>query len=170
MSFFKNYIFIWILILGACSKPLPQLPSNKGETEQSTQAKSLLLINSSLAQKEDSILRIYASSHDQGLKKCNVGFWYRLVKETNGEQIKNKERFHYFWKVKLMDGTKINEQFGSAIMGHKEIIVGLEECLKLMHKGDSACVLIPSYLAYGRKGKGQIAPYTSIICEVKLLK
>jgi len=70
----------------------------------------------------------------------------------------------------LLDGKKLEETVNRFVVGKKQMVVGLEEGLKLMHGGDSAAFIIPWYLGYGMKGNAPlIAPYTSIIYKIKLL-
>ena len=157
------------IVVFSCGKPSPQLPSNKGETVESKEANVLLQHNLQLAQKEDSILKHYVSSQDVAFSKSELGFWYRIQTKTQGSMLHDKDSCRFLLKLSLMDAQVVREEERSAVLGRKELLKGLEEGLKLMHKGEKAMFIIPWYLAYGRKGNGaEIPPYTSICCQVDL--
>ena len=81
----------------------------------------------------------------------------------------DKDSCRFLLKLSLMDAQVVREEERSAVLGRKELLKGLEEGLKLMHKGERAMFIIPWYLAYGRKGNGaEVPPYTSICCQVDL--
>ena len=66
-------------------------------------------------------------------------------------------------------GKLLKTEEKQVVIGKKQLIVGLEEGLKLMNRGDSATFIIPWYLAYGMKGDGSLIPaYTSIICKMNV--
>jgi FKBP-type peptidyl-prolyl cis-trans isomerase len=49
--------------------------------------------------------------------------------------------------------------------------VGLHELVKLMHEGEKARAIIPSYLAYGITGDGEMVPFAAfLLCEIELVK
>lgn len=155
------------LLFGSCKKQVPQLPSNKGvETDKS--AASLLKINHDLTIKEDRILKIYADSIGS-FKKNEIGFWYKIYKSGNGTIIKDSVNCKFSSKLLLLNGSVLEIKVNQFVIGKKQTIIGLEEGLKLMHKGDSATFIIPWYLGYGMIGKEKIVPpYTSIIYHIKV--
>jgi len=71
----------------------------------------------------------------------------------------------------LINGKVIQEDEKQVIIGKKQVVTGLEEGLKLMHKGESATFIIPSYLGFGMKGNMPLVPpYTSLVYQIKLYK
>lgn len=165
-------VVLCILMVGffGCRKPAPQLPSNKGSEIDSTSF-SLLALNRELAVKEDSVLKDFAEKTGIELTKTELGFWYIIKNESKGEYLKVKDNCRIRYKMMLLDGTLLEEKEIEFAIGKKEIIVGLEEGLKLLRKGDSATFIIPWYLAFGMKGNDTIVqPYTSLIYEVEVIK
>jgi FKBP-type peptidyl-prolyl cis-trans isomerase len=156
------------IFLGSCKKQTPQLPSNKGNEIDKSGA-SLLKINQILASKEDCVLKKFAES--KGIfKKNELGFWYKIYNSGNGSAIKDSTICKLSSKLMLLNGKILEENINQFVIGKKQMVVGLEEGLKLMHRGDSATFIIPWYLGYGMKGnKPLVAPYTSIIYKIKLL-
>lgn len=161
-------LFGFCLFFSSCRKQAPQLPSNKGNEIDKSEA-SLLKINQKLALKEDRIIKEFAESKGT-FKKNELGFWYKIYNSGNGPAIKDSSICKFSSRLMLLNGKKLEETVNRFVVGKKQMVVGLEEGLKLMHGGDSATFIIPWYLGYGMKGNAPlIAPYTSIIYKIKLL-
>jgi len=81
---------------------------------------------------------------------------------------------HYIGK--LPDGTEFDNSWSknkpfSFTVGKNQVIKGWDVIIKKMHLGDKIRVKIPSGLAYGKKGIGNIIPPNSdLIFVIKLLK
>lgn len=156
-----------LCVMVACSKPSPQLPSNKGSNVDE-KAEGLLIVNKRLAVKEDSLLSAFAK-HDPALLKHELGFWYKVDKKTKGKVPKEKDKCNFALQVMLLDNKVVMTTEQQIEIGKKQTIVGVEEALKLMHRGESATLLLPWYLAYGMLGEQDVVPpYTSIICKIHL--
>ena len=152
----------------SCIKHSPQLPSNKGIVRDEN-AVSLLAINQNLAKKEDVFLKKFALQKDKAFKRSEMGFWYKIVQTGNGSKIKDSVNCEISCRLLSLKGKVLQKDVKKIIIGKKQVVVGLEEGLKLMNKGDSATFIIPWYLAYGMKGdEPLIPPYTSIIYEIKV--
>ena len=167
----KNRIFIFILFCSflSCVKQSPQLPSNKGNTSDENVA-ALLVINQKLALREDSILAKFVPK-STGYIKSDLGFWYKIYPSTGGTLIKDKEKCQFAYQLTSLDGKVMEQTNKQIVIGKKQIVVGLEEGIKLLHKGDSATFIIPWYLGYGMKGnKSVVPPYTSLIYHIKVMK
>jgi FKBP-type peptidyl-prolyl cis-trans isomerase len=157
------------IILIACSKPSPQLPSNKGNRVDLNR-EGLLAVNKQLAMKEDSLLRVFAQQ-DINFKKNELGFWYKVDNKTNGKRPKEKDICAFSLQVLLLNNRVVQKTEEQIEIGKKQTIVGLEEGLKLMHRGESATFVLPWYLAYGMLGYKDLVPaYTSIVCRVHLYR
>ncbi|MEI8271580.1 MAG: FKBP-type peptidyl-prolyl cis-trans isomerase [Paludibacter sp.] len=151
----------------SCIKQSPQLPSNK-VIVINTENAALLRINKSLTNKEDSLIRILAE-RKKSFKKNNIGFWYRIFKSGKGALVTDSAICSFDFQLSKLDEKQIQAGHKVIIIGKKQSVTGLEEGLKMMHKGDSATFIIPWYLAYGMTGDGGlIPPYTSLIYKLKL--
>jgi len=160
---------VFFCVFTSCKKQAPQLPSNKGDVVDEN-ASTLLNINQNLAAKEDSILEEY-TGQDPEFKRSELGFWFKIEKRTDRPILKEKDNCSFTCRVSLLDGKLLQEDEKNVIIGKKQLIVGLEEGLKLLHKGESATFIIPWYLGYGMKGDDQeIPPYTSLIYQIKLIE
>jgi len=54
-------------------------------------------------------------------------------------------------------------------VGVKGMIQGMDEGIQLLNKGATATLVLPSKLAYGEQGNGQIQPFTPLIFDVELV-
>jgi len=160
------FLCFWLM---ACTKQSPQTPSNKGHVADKNTV-SLLAINQNLAKKEDSLLKKFALQLDKTFRKSQLGFWYKIYPVGSGSGVKDSVICKFSCKVLSLAGKVLQEEHKQIVIGKKQALTGLEEGLKLMHKGDSATIIVPWYLAYGMKGNGPAIPaYTSIIYKVKVL-
>lgn len=173
----KLFLIFSILILSviACRKQEAQIPSNKIAPDNS-KATTLLAINENLTQREDSLLELFVAHSEKKYTKNELGFWYCIENHGNGSQIKKEENcvFSYTLEVLRFDGTgkaqiqKADQGTKKIVTGKKETVEGLEECLFLLHRGDSATVIIPWYMAYGLKGNEFVPPYSSVIFTIRI--
>jgi FKBP-type peptidyl-prolyl cis-trans isomerase len=167
------YFILGVLLtfsgLTSCKRQAPQLPSNKN-IPVDTAAASLLAINQDLTHKEDSLLEIYVKSKNETFKRSELGFWYKIAESGKGVKIEDKASCSFNYKLSILDGKEIENSKKTAIIGKKQLVIGLEEGLKLLHTGDSATFIIPWYLGYGMKGNENIPPYTSLRYEVRIDK
>jgi len=169
----RNHSFFFFVCIFccfvSCKKQSPQLPSNKGNVADKNVV-ALLAINQKLALNEDSVIQEYAE-RDVAFKKSELGFWYKIEKTSQSSLVKDKDICKFTCKLMLINGKVIQEDEKQVIIGKKQVVTGLEEGLKLMHKGESATFIIPSYLGFGMKGNMPLVPpYTSLVYQIKLYK
>ncbi len=166
-----RYLFIILtvsVLFVTCSKPKPQLPSNKNIASDSVSL-ALTQIHSSLIEKEDSILGIYVAKKYPTLTKTASGFWYHSNCHSNEKKLELHDKCNFNLKIFNLDGNLLLNENNTIHIGQKETPAGIEEILKLIEKGCNAKAVIPWYLAYGNKGKQpEIPPYTSIYVEISV--
>ncbi len=56
------------------------------------------------------------------------------------------------------------------IVGAARVISGWDEGLLLLNEGSKATFVIPSNLAYGAQGQGDIPPYSTLVFDIELVK
>jgi len=168
MTIFRLIIALLLSVaFNSCSKQSPQLPSNKG-LNVDQKANSMLILNKDLAVKEDSAVRVFALKSGN-FKKHEIGFWYLIVKSEKRKVIRDSISCKFQYKLKSLSGKEFESGEKQILFGKKQVITGIEEGLKLLKPGETEILIIPWYLGYGMKGNGSvIAPYTSLICEIKM--
>lgn len=56
------------------------------------------------------------------------------------------------------------------VVGNARVIPGWDEGLQLLNEGSKATFVIPSNLAYGEQGQGDIKPYSTLVFDIEIVK
>ncbi len=110
-----------------------------------------------------------------GVKTTANGLQYTVLKEGTGKSPKATDTVLVHYRGTLLNGTefdssyKRNQPIEFPLNG---VIPGWTEGVQLMKEGAKYQFVIPSNLAYGRRGTpgGPIGPDETLIFEVELLK
>ena len=130
--------------------------------------------------------KMNAASIEQGkafltenAKRANVvthpsGLQYEVIKEGNGKLAKATDQVKCHYEGTLIDGTLFDSSVKRgqpAVFGVNQVIPGWVEALQLMPEGSKWKLYIPSELAYGAQGAGEmIPPHSTLVFEVELLE
>ena len=108
------------------------------------------------------------------VKTTASGLQYEVLKEGDGAQPTAQDQVEVHYTGKLIDGTVFDssvERGQPATFGVTQVIPGWVEALQLMKAGSKWRLFIPSNLAYGPQGAGNIiGPNQTLIFDVELLK
>jgi len=108
-----------------------------------------------------------------GVKTTESGVQYEVLEEGNGSKPKATDTVKVHYEGKLIDGRVFDSsvQRGQpATFGLNQVIPGWTEALQLMPKGAKYRIFLPSELAYGAQGAGEmIEPNSALIFDVELL-
>ncbi len=116
---------------------------------------------------------------EENKKRENVvalpsGLQYEILTEGKGEKPKATDKVKCHYHGTLIDGTVFDSsvQRGQpAVFGVNQVIKGWVEALQLMPVGSKWRLFIPSELAYGQQGAGEIIqPNSTLIFDVELLE
>ena len=101
------------------------------------------------------------------------GLQYEVLIEGTGKSPKANDEVKVHYHGTLIDGRVFDssvERGQPATFGVNQVIKGWTEALQLMKPGAKYKLFIPSDLAYGERGAGQmIGPNTTLIFEVELI-
>ena len=104
------------------------------------------------------------------------GLQYEVLKEGDPGAVRAKltDRVECHYEGFLLDGTLFDSSIRRgqpATFGVNQVIPGWVEALQLMPEGAKWKLYIPSELAYGAQGAGEmIPPHSTLVFEVELLK
>lgn len=102
------------------------------------------------------------------------GLQYEVIKEGTGKQPTASDSVTVHYTGKLIDGTVFDssvERGEPATFGVTQVIPGWVEALQMMKEGAKWRLFIPSQLAYGPNGAGNIiGPNSTLIFDVELIK
>lgn len=116
---------------------------------------------------------------EENKKKPNIvtlpsGLQYEIIKPGNGKKPKATDRVRCHYEGTLIDGTLFDSSIKRgepAVFGVNQVIKGWVEALQLMSEGAKWKLYIPSDLAYGAQGAGEmIPPHSTLIFEVELIE
>ena len=108
------------------------------------------------------------------VKVLPSGLQYEVLREGNGKHPKATDQVRCHYEGTLIDGTLFDSSVRRgqpAVFGVNQVIKGWVEALQLMSEGAKWKLYIPSELAYGAAGAGEmIPPHSTLIFEVELLE
>ncbi|MEW6001616.1 MAG: FKBP-type peptidyl-prolyl cis-trans isomerase [Nitrospirota bacterium] len=109
----------------------------------------------------------------EGVVTLPSGLQYKVLKEGTGKTPKATDTVIVNYKGTLIDGTEFDSSYRrgqSATFPVNGVIPGWSEALQLMKEGSKWQLFIPSNLAYGERGAGNIiGPNATLIFEVELI-
>lgn len=108
-----------------------------------------------------------------GVVELPSGLQYQVLKQGNGAKPSATDKVKCHYHGTLINGTVFDSsvQRGQpAVFGVNQVIPGWVEALQLMPVGSKWRLFIPSNLAYGEHGAGEmIEPNSTLIVDVELL-
>ena len=108
-----------------------------------------------------------------GVVTLPSGLQSQVLQQGNGEKPKATDKVKCHYHGTLINGTVFDssvERGTPAVFGVNQVIPGWVEALQLMPVGSKWRLFIPSNLAYGENGAGEmIEPNSTLIFDVELL-
>jgi len=116
---------------------------------------------------------LVANKKKKGVKTLPSGLQYKVIKEGTGQTPKLKDTVTTNYRGTLIDGTEFDSSYKRgqpAKFPVKGVIAGWTEALQLMKVGSTWQLFIPSNLAYGERGAGNIiGPNATLIFDIELI-
>ena len=97
------------------------------------------------------------------------GLQYTIIAEGAAEKIAPQDTVWVNYKGTLIDGTVFDENDSTQFIANR-VIKGWTEGLGLLGEGGKATLYIPAKLGYGERGNRSIAPNSTLIFDVEVLK
>lgn len=125
--------------------------------------------------KKDGEAFLAENKKKEGVITLPSGLQYKVIKEGSGKTPKAEDTVSTHYRGTLIDGTEFDN---SQKRGHGEpaafpvkgVIPGWTEALQLMKEGSKWELYVPSSLAYGENGAGNvIGPNATLIFEIELI-
>lgn len=114
-----------------------------------------------------------ANKKKKGVKTLPSGLQYKVIKEGTGEMPKLTDTVTTNYRGTLIDGTEFDSSYKRGQPAKflvKGVIAGWTEALQLMKVGSTWQLFIPSSLAYGERGAGNIiGPNATLIFDIELI-
>ena len=124
--------------------------------------------------KEKELINQYVTENNITVTPTVSGLYYIETKKGKGKLPASGQMCTVNYKGMLLDGTVFDSSEGrepfTFQLGQGQVIKGWDEGIALMQKGTKALLIIPSALAYGDRGAGDmIPPYSPLVFEVEMI-
>lgn len=157
------------------------------KAQQEEKMKQQKILSDSLSLLEPGILEKAVKDYNFENKLVNGVYFKKTLANKENQTPKEGDNVKVNYIGKFVDGKLFDTSVESAAkeankyqqgrpyepleftIGKHMMISGFEEAVKMMNKGEKAIVLIPSKLAYGAQGRGEISPSTPLIFELELV-
>ena len=172
--FMKNSLFILIIIfLASCSKQQARKPiSHSGGTFMKESVERNLKLVANEEKTIDSIIKSNPQTQYLASKK---GYWYHYISKNQTDTLRPKrgDIAYFDYDVKDIKGNVIytKEDLKPQIynVDKQNIMMGLRDGIKMMHKKETVVFLFPSNMGYGYHGdNNKIETNESLMCTVTL--
>jgi len=142
---------------------------NKELAEKNAEA----LKKSAEKNKEEAVLFLGENKKKDGVKTLASGLQYKVINEGKGKSPKAADTVSVHYRGTLINGREFDSSYRRgepATFPVNGVIPGWTEALQLMKEGAKWQLFIPSDLAYGERGAGNvIGPNAALIFEVELI-
>jgi FKBP-type peptidyl-prolyl cis-trans isomerase len=112
------------------------------------------------------------NSKKEGVKTLPSGLQYMVLAEGKGKQPKATDTVTVQYRGTKIDGTEFDSSYKRgqpATFALNQVVKGWTEGVQLMKEGGKIRLFVPSELAYGERGGGQIGSNAVLIFEIELL-
>lgn len=131
--------------------------------------------NDKAFQEEQRLLQEYLDKENIIETPRTSGLIYIEKKKGDGPKVKPGQEVTVHYTGMLLDGSVFESSLNSGepisfVIGQQQVISGWDEGIQLMNVGGKARLIIPSYLAYGDRGAGNvIPPFTTLVFDVEVI-
>lgn len=131
-------------------------------------------------QEETAELQAYLSNlidagHD--IDTTELGVYYIVLEEGEGNYSQVGDSLEVGYAAFFTDGTMfdasdkyVENGTYSFVLGNPDLIAGWNDGMKVINKDAKVQLIIPSQLAYGNTGQGNIPPYKTLVFVIKMLE
>lgn len=141
--------------------------AQKNSTTPQPGSSAMADLNRYMVTKDRERIQNYIERKKLTMTETQTGLWYQILKDGEGETLREKDRIIMDYDCSLLDGTKCysSKDLGpkELILGQSEMEAGLNEGLRLLKPGSEAIFIIPPYLSYGLIGDRKLIPPRAVL-------
>ncbi len=169
MKHFKYNILIFIILALCSSCNLFDKKEKKVVTAEDIRKyeERNIEINREIVKLKQDTIKQYIENHNLTMENTGSGLWYNIKRSNDTTAICKNDIVEIEYSISLLNGKQC---YSSDSLGRKTFKVGqggvesgLEEAILLLHKGDTAELLIPPHLAHGLMGDQNKIPVLAIL-------
>jgi FKBP-type peptidyl-prolyl cis-trans isomerase len=108
----------------------------------------------------------------EGVTVTESGLQYEVLRAGEGASPTREDQVRLHYRGTLIDGTEFDSSYDGepVVFNAGGLIQGFTEGLLLMQEGAHYRLVIPSDLAYGPAGQGEIGPNATLVFEIELFE
>ena len=163
-NFFRLLVFCGLCVLISCNTKPKRVVT--AEDIRKYEERNIEVNREIVKLKQDTI-RQFVEDNNLSMQKTGSGLWYSIQPSGDTMRIQKNDIVRLSYSLSLLNGKYC---YSSDSLGVKEFKVGqggvesgLEEALLLLHKGDTADLIIPPHLAHGLIGDQNKIPVLAIL-------
>jgi len=142
---------LWLLLFAAsCDE------SNHGAQKRMPTQDELIEANKRKVNKEADLINKFIAQSGWEMKETETGIRYDIYHQKEGVEAKSGDVVSVVYSLHMLDGSRVTDTDVSGPVvfkvGQGDVVSGLHEAVTLLSAGDSARIILPSYLAYGLTG------------------
>ena len=171
---FRSQIFcLFFILLGfsACNDK-PKRPITAEDIRRYEERN--IEINREIVKRKQDTIQQYIKDNNLSMKTSGSGLWYDIIPSGDTTPIRTGDMVRIAYNVSLLNGKYCYSSDSSGLkdfkVGQGGVESGLEEAILLMHKGDTANLLIPPHLAHGLLGDQNKIPSLAILHYTVVVK
>lgn len=135
---------------------------------------SLEKANRYLLIQEAELIYDYIERHDMEVVETGTGLRYQIIKEGDGELIKEGNVITMEYEVRLLNGNLVysskTDGLKTFVVGRGGVEGGLEEAVLKLRKNSVAVLILPAHLAHGLIGDGnKVPPRSALVYKLKII-
>lgn len=168
-------LFICLSLLFACKTAKTVQKTETTSKEDIKVAENVIQTPAMIQAAADrKIIQKFVAQKNWDAKETESGLFYVIEEEGNGEHPTraNKVKVHY--RGTLLDGTEFDSSYKRgepAMFPLASVVKGWQEGIPLLKTGGKGKLIIPSGLAYGTRGVGElIKPNSVLVFDIELLE
>lgn len=156
------------------SKIVFDVKLDKIQTSQEIENEQQAYMDEKMKEEKYTIER-YLKDNKLSVQPTASGLYYISNLKGKGTEADSGKIVGVQYVGKFLDGRVFDSSLESGKpfefqLGRGEVVTGWEEGIEMMRVGDKATLLVPSHLAYGERGAGNvIPPYSPLLFEVELI-
>lgn len=125
---------------------------------------------------EDGIRDQFLEEMDISIQPLESGLYYIETERGSGPRVTAGSTVLVHYEGRLLDGTVFDSSYERGdpldfVVGTGQVIPGWDEGISQMNVGGKAMLVIPSHLAYGDRGAGNlIPPFSTLVFDVEVVE
>ena len=177
----RKYLIVITIVLALCSlmacKDQKATGSVVSSSEEAKEDKDAPYVegNKNIMRRENDEMQMFITRYGWQMQRTPTGLYVQILEPGNGELFKENDRVAMEYKTFLLSGEQIYSSDSNGVkvfmVNRSEEIDALHEAAQMLKPGAKARLVIPSYLAYGVAGDGDlIQGLQPIVMEVRVLE